>query len=116
MDERIEKAFSVANYMSTLAGQKRIILEEYNQQLVHYVNCATFKVGPELVSFVKTLVDLGRTTDVVLVDGNNFPVLIDNVETFLDDIVNLYVNTTKQYADKYNDIRIKRKIADIVEL
>jgi hypothetical protein len=116
MDERIEKAFSVANYMSTLAGQKRIILEEYNQQLVHYVNGATFKVGPELVSFVKTLVDLGHTTDVVLVDGNNFPVLIDNVETFLDSIVTLYVKATKQYADKYNDIRIKRKIADIVEL
>ena len=31
MDERIEKAFGVANYMATLSNQRRIILEEFNQ-------------------------------------------------------------------------------------
>ena len=116
MDERIEKAFAVANYMSTLASQKRIILEEYNQQLVHYINGATFKVEPDLISFIKTLIDLGHTTNVVLIDGNNFPVLVDDLQEFLDDITNLYIEATKEYADKYNEIRIKRKISDIVEL
>lgn len=38
MDERIEKAFQVANYMATLSNQRRIILEEFNQRTVHYVN------------------------------------------------------------------------------
>ena len=115
MDERIEKAFSVANYMSTLAGQKRIILEEYNQQLVHYVDGATFKVTRELIVFVHTLIELGNMDSVVL-DDNNFPVLIDNLQEFLKEISNVYNEAIREYADKYNDIRVKRKISDIVEL
>jgi hypothetical protein len=115
MDERIEKAFAVANYMSTLAGQKRIILEEYNQQLIHYTNGATFKVSRELIVFVHTLTELGNT-DAVVLDDNNFPALIDNLQEFLEEISNVYNEATKEYADKYNDIRVKRKISDIVEL
>ena len=53
MDERIEKAFNVANYMATLSNQRRIILEEFEQKLVYYVNGGTFKITPELISFVK---------------------------------------------------------------
>jgi len=34
MDERVEKAFEVVNYMATLSNQRRIIAEEYHQQLV----------------------------------------------------------------------------------
>jgi len=115
MDERIEKAFAVANYMSTLAGQKRIILEEYHQQLIHYTNGATFKVTRELIVFVHTLINLGNIEAVIL-DDNNFPVLVDNLPEFLEEISNLYTEATKEYADKYNDIRVKRKISDIVEL
>ena len=31
MEEQVQKAFDIANYMTTLAGQKRILLEEYHQ-------------------------------------------------------------------------------------
>ena len=57
MDERVEKAFAVVNYMATLSNQRRIITEEYQQQLVYYTNGATFKVTPELISFTKTVID-----------------------------------------------------------
>jgi len=116
MDERIEKAFGVANFMATLSNQKRIILEEYNQQLIHYVDGATFKVGPELISFIKTLVDLKNTKNIVLVDDNNLPVLITDLKIFLKDIVEVYNTATAEYADRYNEIKIKRKVVDIVNL
>jgi hypothetical protein len=32
MDEKLEKAFGVANYMATLTAQKNIIKEEFNQK------------------------------------------------------------------------------------
>jgi hypothetical protein len=116
MDERIEKAFGVANYMATLSNQRRVILEEYSQDLIYYVNGATFKITYELVSFVIVLVDMGNTTDVVLVDSNNFPVLIPNLEEFLTDLISQYLKTVNTYADKFNEIKVKRKIADIVDL
>jgi hypothetical protein len=116
MDERIEKAFGVANYMATLSNQRRVILEEYNQNLIHYVNGATFKITYELIGFVKTLVDMGKTENVVLVDSNNFPVLINDLEDFLNSIVSTHLESVSTYADKFNEIKVKRKIADIVDL
>ena len=74
MDERIEKAFETANYMATLSNQRRIILEEFNQQLIYYVNGAVFKIDSHLITYVKTLLDIGYTTDIVFVDSNNTPV------------------------------------------
>lgn len=60
MDERVEKAFAVANYMSTLSNQRRILLEEYSQKLVYYINGASFKITPELINFTKTVLDLAK--------------------------------------------------------
>lgn len=116
MDERIEKAFEVANYMATLSNQRRIILEEYNQKLVHYINGATFQVTPELINFTKTLLDIGKTTDVTLIDSNNFPVQIVDVQQFFESIVNIYFEATTEYDIKYSALKSKRSILAIVEL
>ena len=116
MEERIEKAFAVANFMATLSSQRRIILEEFNQQLVFYANGGTFKVSPELINFVKTSLDLGHTENVPFIDANNLPVVISNVQDFFDDIVALYFEKVNAYAAEYAKIRSKRKIEDIVDL
>jgi hypothetical protein len=116
MDERIEKAFAVANYMATLSNQRRIILEEYNQKLVYYINGASFNITPELINFTKTVLDLGHTEDVAFVDANKFPVIINDVKKFFDDIVSIFFESTNSYAAKFAEIKSKRKIADIVDL
>jgi hypothetical protein len=116
MDERIEKAFAVANYMATLSNQRRILLEEYTQKLVYYANGATFKITPELINFAKTVLDLGYTEDVAFVDSNNFPVIIHDVQAFFDIISLIYFESTNEYAVRYADLKTKRKISDIVEL
>jgi len=116
MDERIEKAFEVANYMATLSNQRRILLEEYTQKLVHYINGASFKITPQLINFTKTVLDLGYAEDVAFVDANNFPVIINDVQAFFDTISLVYFESTNDYAVKYAELKSKRKISDIVEL
>lgn len=116
MDERVEKAFEVANYMATLSNQRRIILEEFNQKLIYYVNGATFKITPQLITFTKSVIDLGHTSDVPFVDDNNFPVIIENVTEFFDKIVEIYFSGINEYATKFAEIRSKRNIGDIVKL
>ena len=116
MDERNEKSFSVANYMATLSNQRRIILEEYNQKLIYYINGATFKISPELINFTKTMLDLEHTEDVAFLDFNNLPVIIKDVQKFFDDITLVYFESINDYAVKYAELRSKRKISDIVEL
>ena len=116
MDERLEKAFAVANYMTTLSNQRRIILEEFNQNTVFYTNGATFKINPELITFTKAALDMGHTHDVAFLDTNNFPVIIPDVQDFFNEITFKYFSSLNEYASKYADIKSKRKIADIVEL
>ena len=116
MDERIEKAFAVANYMATLSNQRRIILEEFNQKRVYYANGGTFNITPELLNFTKTTLDLGHTTDVAFIDTNNFPIVIEDVQTFFDTIVGIYFEVLNEYSAKFTEIKSKRKIGDIVEL
>jgi hypothetical protein len=110
MDERIEKAFAVANYMATLSNQRRLLLEEYTQQLVYYANGATFKITPELINFTKTVLDLGYTEDVAFVDVNNLPIIIHDVQSFFDIISLIYFESTNEYAVRYADLKTKRKI------
>ena len=116
MDERIEKAFAVANYMATLSNQRRIVLEEFNQKLVYYSNGGTFVIDPTLINFTRMVLDLGYTHDVPFVDVNNFPVVIADVQTFFDTILLTYMQSLNEYSVKFADIKSKRKIGDIVEL
>ena len=116
MDERIEKAFAVANFMATLANQRKIALEEFNQKLVYYVNGGTFKISPELINFTKTALDLGHDTDVAFLDANNVPILIANVQEFFDNIVEIYFTSLNEYSAKFAEIKSKRKVEDLVAL
>jgi hypothetical protein len=116
MDEKIEKAFAVANYMATLSNQRRIILEEYTQKLVYYINGATFNVDYNLINFAKNLVDLGHTEDIAFVDANNQPVIITDVQDFLDNIVSVYFEAVNEYHTKFSEIKRKRNVKDLVDL
>ena len=116
MDERIEKAFAVANYMATLSNQRRIILEEFNQKLVYYVNGGTFKVGPDLINFTKNVLEMGHNSDVPFIDSNNFPILITDVQSFYNNIVDSYFQAINDYSVKFAEIKSKRSVKDIVGL
>jgi hypothetical protein len=116
MDERLEKAFEVANYMATLSNQKRLIKEELDQKLVYYTNGGSFKVDQTLISFTKTIIEFGHTEDVVLLDVNQLPIIINNVPEFLNNIVNVYFESVNDYSAKVTEIKSKRKLTDIVEL
>jgi len=116
MDERIEKAFEVANYMATLSNQRRVILEEYNQKLVYYINGATFRVDYNLINFAKNLVDMEHTENIAFVDANNQPVIIADVQDFLDNLISVYFEAVNEYQTKFAEIKKKRNVKDIVEL
>jgi hypothetical protein len=116
MDERIEKAYDVANYMATLSNQKRVIKEELNQKSVYYINGGSFKIDRELISFTKTIIELGHTSDIVFLDTNHMPVVIADVQSFLNDIISVYFEALNEYSAKVTEIKSKRKLTDIIAL
>ncbi len=115
MDEQVKKAFEIANYMTSLASQKKILLDEYEQNVLYFHNGATFKADRELINFVKTLVDLGLDT-AVLIDLNNLPVDIDNTGDFLNLLLNKYASATNLYHTKYQELKSKRSVESLTSL
>ena len=116
MDEKIEKAFEVVNYMATLSNQRRLLSEETDQKLIYYINGSTFKITPTLINFAKLMIDLNRTIDTVFIDDNNNPVVVSNVQEFFDKITNQYFEVIDDYSSRFSAIKSKRKISDLIEL
>jgi hypothetical protein len=114
MDERLEKALEFSNYMVTLNNQKRVLREKFRESSVFYHNGAQFTVTKQLVTFVSLLVDKGATDDVVLIDDNELPALVENLEDFLSDIMNTYFTAANSYHQEYQKLIKNRSTMKLV--
>jgi hypothetical protein len=115
MDERLEKAFQTANFMAALTSQRKLALEEFQQSLIYYQSGASFTITRDLMSFVKMLIDAGYTEDTVLIDDNNMPVQIKDLQEFFNNILDQYYQGANQYYTKYADLKKQRKVEDLIK-
>lgn len=115
MDEKLEKAIQTANYMASLTSQKKLALEEFNQNIVYYYNGSSFTASRELINFLKTILDTGAQS-FVLLDDNNIPIEIENIRDFFDKVLNIYLDASYSYFKTYADLKKKRKVEDLVSL
>lgn len=113
MDDKIQKAFDIANYMATLAAQKQVLKEEFNQNLLHFQNGGTFTITRELILFVNLL--KGVDSRAVLVDDNNIPIEIEDLGTFLETILSKYQFAVNGYHTKYLKIKHARTVESILK-
>jgi hypothetical protein len=113
MDEKLKQAFETANYMTSLADQKRILQEEYQQNSIYFHNGGCFHVTKELINFVKTLLDLGRV-DAVLIDANNLPIDVTDLKKFFDEILDAHFTATNLYFNKYQKLKNSRTVERLI--
>jgi hypothetical protein len=107
MDERLEKALDSVNLMTTISNQKTIFFEEYQQSIVHYQNGGIFLASPDLITFVKTVVDMGYDGEYVLIDRNDNPIKISNIKDFLKEILDKYSTASNDYYTKSQQIKTR---------
>lgn len=115
MDERLEKALKFSNYMVTLNNQKRLLKEKYHEDLLFFKNGCQFTITKELITFVGFLVDKGNDSNIVLVDDNDIPTLIENLTDFYDDILDVYFTASNEYNNKYNELKLKRSVEKLID-
>lgn len=115
MDERLEKALEFSNYMSTLNNQKRLLHESYVDSSVHYLNGGKFNVTKELINFCNTLLAHNQSS-AVLVDDNNIPIEVEDLQTFFEELLNIYFVASNEYLTKYTQIKKQRSVAGLLDL
>lgn len=101
--------------MTTLSNQRKVILEEFQQSLIYYYQGASFTIDRSLITFVSTLVARDISSSIVL-DDNNIPVEITDLKSFLDEIMSIYFSATNDYLVKFNQIKSKRRVGDLIAL
>jgi len=115
MDERLSKALEFANYSVTINNQKRILKEKFFEDLVYFIQGSQFTITKELINFVSFLVEKGYTQDIVLVDDNDLPTSIKDLEDFQDNILDQYFQASNTYHEKYLELSKKRSVEKLVD-
>jgi hypothetical protein len=116
MDDILKKALDFSNYRQTLSIQKRSLKEKIDGKLTYGCNGGIFKIDCSLITFVQMLIDQGRKNDIPLLDSNQNPILIDDLEKFKDEIFDRYFSTLYEYLEKDKEIKKSRSIEKLMDL
>ena len=114
MDERLKKALEFSNYRHTFSVQRKTLKEKIEARLTYGHNGGIFKIDRSLIVFVQMLIDQGRTADVPLIDINDNPILIKDLEVFRDEIFDRYFTTTLEYYEQYELLKKQRSVEKLI--
>lgn len=96
VDARLSEAVEAARYRTTLNMQKKNALLKLQRDLTLALNGGTFTASQELISFLSSLLWAGKT-DVVLLDSNDNPIDIADLETFFEKVTDTYYEAMNEY-------------------
>jgi len=113
IDERLSAALERANYQLTLNNQKQHARQKLDADLIYATNGGIFKVGPELISFISTLISMEHEDGVIL-DMNKNPIDVPDLKNFLQDIVAHYYEAMNDFMLEFKKIQKARKTDQLV--
>ena len=116
MDDQLKQALDFANYRQTFSIQRQTLKEKIEAKLTFGINGGIFKIDRSLISYVQMLVDQGRIEGIPLIDSNENPILIDNLEDFRDEILDRYYTTTLEYYEQYQALKKSRSVEKLLDL
>lgn len=116
MDEAYQKAIEYSNLSQTFAIQKKNLKEKIDAKLTYGCNGGIFKIDRSLLSFVQMLVDKNRIENVILIDVNANPILIENLVEFRDEILDRYMSSLYEYYLQYESMKKTRSLEKLLDL
>ncbi len=115
MSERLTQALSFANYRQTLNNQLSKLKIRAEGTLMFAKAGGNFSINQELICFVDYLCRTGLN-EATLLDNNNTPVLITDVNAFLEEVTQRYFEVTNDYLREYTEIKKSRNIKKILDI
>jgi hypothetical protein len=116
MDERLRKALDFSNFRHTFSIQRKILKEKNEARLTYGYGGGVFKIDMSLITFVDMLINNGRKNDVPLLDSNDNPILINDLEEFKNEILDRYFTATLEYYKEYEKVKKTRSLEKLLEL
>ena len=112
VDERLAKALEASNYRLTLNVQRENSRLKLKNHLTYAANGGIFKITQEFISFIFAL-SQSKESGVIL-DSNENPVKIDNLEDFYEEILSIYQEGMNEYLIEFEKFKKLRTTAKVV--
>jgi hypothetical protein len=107
LDKRFQEALESSNFRIALNLQKKNAQLKLKSALVFAINGGTFTIDQQLISFVGTLISLEKSS-AVLLDVNSNPIFIEDLNLFLEKIIDVYYEATNEYLTEIKSINKSR--------
>lgn len=107
LDKRFQEALESSNFRIALNLQKKNAQLKLKSALVFAINGGTFTIDQQLISFVNTLISLEKSS-AVLLDVNSNPIFIEDLNLFLEKIIDVYYEATNEYLTEIKSINKSR--------
>jgi len=114
MHTQLKEALEFSNYRQTLSVQRKTLKEKIDARLTFGYGGGLFKIDRTLLTFVQMLCDAGRTSGVILLDVNDNPVLVDDLENFKNEVFDRYFTATNEYFEEYQKIKKARSVEKLI--
>ena len=112
----LKQALDFSNFKQSLAIQKKTLKEKLTAKMTIGYNSGIFKIDHALIAFVKLLIDEGRTTDVVILDSNETPVMVADLIEFKDKIFDSYFSAVTEYQVEFEKIKKSRSVTTLLDI
>lgn len=115
MDDRLKAALEFSNFQQSFATKIKQIKEKIDAKLTYGYNSGIFKIDRPLLTFVQSLCQTGRS-NVIILDHNDNPIMIEDLEQFKDEIFDRYFSSTNEYYNEYQVLKKSRSVERLLDV
>lgn len=112
VDERLAAALDASNYRLTLNIQRENSKLKLKNHLVYSQNGGIFKITQDFISFIFALSQSKKSA--VVLDSNENPVKIDDLDGFYENILDIYQEGMNDYLIEFEKFKKLRTTAKVV--
>jgi len=113
INERLSKALEASNYRITYNNQRKNAKLKLNRFLSFPKNGGMFFITPDLISFIHTLL-FHQKESAILMDTNDNPIEIKNLEEFFEEIFDRYHQGMNDYLSEYKEFQKSRNVSKLI--
>lgn len=112
--ENLDELLEACNFRQSFNIQLKLLREKSQAKLTIGFAGGMFFIDRSLLNFVDLLISKNRKSNIVLLDINNNPVMIDDLEKFRDDIFDRYFTVTNEYYKFYQELKKSRSVEKLI--
>lgn len=110
----LEEILTLSNARAVYQNQVRLAELKFKNACIMGFKGHEFHITPEFLGYLQLRVN-ANTEEALVLDFNNLPVMIDDIEMFLDIASDQYYASLNAYFDEYKRLRSSRKAEKMLE-